>query len=198
MVWPMFALGEYINVSKWPMRRLTDPEVMVYKEVEHDPDRPVYPGGVQSLIVSLVLVSESGAGSAQRDPFSFAARKTLGIVGRSEAESPRSSSNCCTCTRYRNRAFSLRKPLEEWQTKSVREKSATCRRIMFVFRTVAENIAFGKTAPHLKISWAARSSDFERPAFCRRMETMAGERIACPAAKQRISIARVRSKNRRS
>lgn len=200
MVWPMFALGEYINVSEMANASADRiREVMVYKEeVEHDPNRPVYPGGGAISFRDVSFSYPKAEQAALKEiRFHLPHGKTLGIVGKIGSGKSTLVKQLLHLYPIQEQGIFLgEKSLEEWQTKSVREKIGYVPQNHVLFsRTVAENIAFGKNgaAPD-DILRAARSSDFLKDlAFLSEgMETMAGEKgIALSGGqKQRISIAR--------
>lgn len=200
MVWPMFALGEYINVSEQANASADRiDEVMRYREeVVSREDAVIYPGGGDLSFRDYSFSYPDAEHPALRSVnFDLAHGQTLGIVGKIGSGKTTLVKQLLHLYPIREEAIFLGgRPLESYDIASVRAAVGYVPQNHVLFsRTVAENIAFGlEGSEDEAIDRAARSADFDKDiAFLPHgLQTMAGEKgIALSGGqKQRISIAR--------
>lgn len=205
LVWPMFALGEYINVSEQANASADRiAELMAYKEEVIDAkEAEVYRGGGDLSFRNYSFTYPKGAKPAlQNISFDLAHGQTLGIVGKiGSGKTTLVKQLLHLYPLEGERLFIGNKPIERYTIASVREHIGYVPQNHVLFsRTVGENIRFGKAgADASAIAAAAASADFTKDiAFLPEgLETMAGEKgIALSGGqKQRISIARAMIKD---
>lgn len=200
LMWPMFAFGEYVNLSEQAssaMDRIE--EVFSYpEEVEDRANAIVYAGGgdIRFDNVSFFYPSTPRA-VLSNIHFTLPHGQTLGVVGKI-------GSGKTTLVKQLlhfypvepQRIFLGSRALEDYSVHSVRAHIGYVPQQQTLFsRTVGENIAFGRrNATREEILRAAAIADFEKDitSLPEGIHTMAGEKgIALSGGqKQRISIAR--------
>lgn len=200
MVWPMFALGEYINVAEQAnasIDRIT--ELMHWKEEVTDPADAVELTEIDPLRFDGVTFTYPGQKEPALKEISFVLSRgqTLGIVGRV-------GSGKTTLVKQLLHFYPVQPqtiwlgdlPMEAYSRDSLRDAIAYVPQNHFLFsKTVFENIAFGKSdATPEEVEEATVRADLKKDIdfLPHGYETMAGEKgIALSGGqKQRISIAR--------
>ena len=200
MVWPMFALGEYINVTEQAnasMDRID--EVLRYEEeVTDPPDALRYTGGGDIEFQNFTFSYPTSEAPVLKEiSFTLPAGQTIGVTGKI-------GSGKTTLVRQlmhqyplpANSLFLGEHPIEAYSGESVREKIGYVPQQHVLFsKTIEENIAFGdRSANKAAVLRAVRDADFEKDLaqLPDGLDTLAGEKgIALSGGqKQRISIAR--------
>ncbi len=200
MVWPMFALGEYINVSEQANASVDRiDEVLAYPEEIVEPEAPLaYTGGgaIEFRDFSFSYPSAMEP-SLSEVSFTLPAGQTLGITGKI-------GSGKTTLVKQllhlypveKNGIFYGGQPIEAYDRKSLRAQIGYVPQQHILFsKTVRENIAFGGTdCTEDDVNRAVALADFQKDLaqLPNGLDTLAGEKgIALSGGqKQRISIAR--------
>lgn len=200
MVWPMFALGEYINVSEQANASVDRiDEVLAYPEEIVEPEAPLaYTGGgaIEFRDFSFSYPSAMEP-SLSEVSFTLPAGQTLGITGKI-------GSGKTTLVKQllhlypveKNGIFYGGQPIEAYDRKSLRAQIGYVPQQHILFsKTVRENIAFGSTdCTEDDVNRAVALADFQKDLaqLPNGLDTLAGEKgIALSGGqKQRISIAR--------
>lgn len=205
MVWPMFALGEYINVAEQASAssdRIR--EVMVYPEEVVEPEHAIrYTGGADLHFRGFSFRYPNASQQALQDiRFDLPHGHTLGIVGKIGSGKTTLVKQLLHLYPIEpERIFLGDTPLEDFSIASVRAHIGYVPQNHVLFsRTVGENIELGlKDADTEAIERAADSADFTKDIahLPQGLDTMAGEKgIALSGGqKQRISIARAMIKD---
>lgn len=201
LIWPMFAIGELINV----MQRGNASLDRVQTTLGHKPDVRDPEDGVRSAAAGRIEFRNvtfrypSSAGDNLRDvSFTLERGQTLGIVGRT-------GSGKTTLFKQLLREYPPGEgtiaiggiPIERIDTNLLKSWYGYVPQSQFLFsRTVRSNILFGSAdgEPKTKLSEAVRASAFEKdlPFLPGGLETLVGEKgVALSGGqKQRVSIAR--------
>lgn len=200
LVWPMFALGEYINVSE-----------QASASIDRIDDVLTYP---EEVVDQSSYITYEGKGGIRFDHFSFSYPKsfspvlkditftlpqgaTLGIVGKIGSGKTTLVKQLLHLYPLQEQAIFLGDtPIEKVDRKSLRAHIGYVPQQHLLFsRTIADNIGFGvKNVSKAQIDEVVKMSDFTKDIdhLSQGLETLAGEKgiSLSGGQKQRISIAR--------
>ncbi|MDL2311181.1 ABC transporter ATP-binding protein/permease, partial [Peptostreptococcaceae bacterium OttesenSCG-928-C18] len=205
LVWPMFALGDFANLSEQAgasMDRIQ--EVLDYKEdiVDKD-DAKIYEGKGDLEFINLDFYYPSSERKIL-DDLNFALKNghTLGVVGKT-------GSGKTTLIKQFLKMYNLKEKslkigdnfIEDIETKSLRNKIGYVPQRHIVFsKTIEENIKFSDRNKSLEdVNRVVELADFKKDleSLPEGLDTMAGEKGVSLSGgqKQRVSIARALIKN---
>ncbi len=202
LVWPMFAMGDFINVAQMglaSMERIN--ELLAYpEEIVDDPDARDYEGGKEISFKQFSFTYPDTDEEVLRDiSFTLKPGQTLGVVGKVGSGKSTLLKQLLHFYPAKDAALKLGDiPIQYYSYHSVREKIGYAPQQPFLFsRSIRDNILLGSKSAReeeARLQEVIRIADFEKDLaqLSDGLDTPAGEKgIALSGGqKQRITIAR--------
>lgn len=207
LVWPMFAMGDFINVAQMGLASMDRiREIYDYKEeITDDPEAVVYEGGKPIVFDNFSFTYPDTEEVVLKDiSFRLEPGQTLGVVGK--VGSGKSTLLKQLLSLYPLKGHNLLLgdlPLQEYRVSTVRRQIGYAPQQLFLFsRSIRDNILLGAQDQHNleeRLAEAIKIADFQKDLaqLPEGMDTQAGEKgIALSGGqKQRICIARALMKD---
>lgn len=199
LVWPMMALGEYINVSEQASASSDRiDEVLFYEEdIIDEKEALEYKGDQDIRFDHFTFQYDDEKPTLEDITFSLDRGQTLGIVGKIGSGKTTLVRQLLRFYPHKEKSLYLGNlPIEAYQQESVRKTTGYVPQGHILFsKTIRENIAFGKQgATASDVDEAVNFADFGKDLVQLKdgLESMAGEKgiSLSGGQKQRISIAR--------